>query len=75
MKTKTKILKSSCNYLDEDIPGEIDFSNGSKNPFAKQKKISVELEPDVAEVFSNSQEVNSALRIIIKSAKRITAAL
>ena len=73
MKTKVKILDTPCDYLDEDMPEEIDFSDGKPNPFIKAKKVRVELDPDTALVFKNSDEVNNALRVLIKSAKRIKA--
>jgi hypothetical protein len=73
MKTKVNILDTPCEYLDEDIPEEIDFSNGKPNPFYKAKKVKIELAPDTAEFFKNSDEVNNALRVLILSAKRIKA--
>jgi len=71
MKTKVKILDTPCDYLDEDMPEEIDFSDGKPNPFIKQKKVKIELAPDVAQIFSNSDEVNNALRILMQSARKI----
>lgn len=73
MKTKVNKLDTPCDYLDEDIPEEIDFSNGKPNPFVKYKKVKVELEPDTAQFFKNSDEVNNALRVLIRSAKKIKA--
>ncbi|OGU12730.1 MAG: hypothetical protein A2X61_10070 [Ignavibacteria bacterium GWB2_35_12] len=75
MKNEVKILDTPCDYLDEDIPKEIDFSDGNPNPFVQRKKVKVELEPDVADVFSNSNEVNNALRVLMRSAKKIKALL
>jgi len=75
MKTKVKILESNCDYLDEDIPDEIDFSKGKPNPYAKHNTIQVELAPDVAQVFTNSEKVNNALRLIMQSARSIQAML
>lgn len=65
MKTKIKIIDSECDYLDEDLPEEIDFSTGKQNPYSINKKVLVELDPDIAKVFKNSKEVNRALRGII----------
>lgn len=65
MKTKIKIIDSECDYLDEDMPEEIDFSDGKPNPYSNIKKVIVELDPDIAKVFKNSKEVNRALRGII----------
>lgn len=70
MKSKIKILDSPCDYLDEDIPEEIDFSNGKPNPFFKAKKVMVELAPDIAQIFRNSDEVNNALRVLISAIPR-----
>jgi hypothetical protein len=67
MKTKVKILDTPCDYIDEDIPEEIDFSDGKPNPFYKAKKVIVEIEPDIANVFRNSNEVNNALRVLISA--------
>jgi hypothetical protein len=75
MKTKVKILDTPCDYLDEDIPEEIDFSNGKSNPFFKTQKVVVELAPDIARIFKNSEEVNNALRILITAIPRRRATI
>lgn len=75
MKAKVKILNTKCDYLEEEIPKEIDFSDGKPNPYAKNRKIKVELAPDVAQVFTNSEKVNSALRLLLQSARQIQAML
>lgn len=67
MRTKVDILDTPCDYLDEDMPDEINFSDGKPNPFAKDKKVIVELAPDIAQVFRNSDEVNNALRVFISA--------
>ena len=67
MRAKVKILDTPCDYLDEDMPDEIDFSEGKPNPFAIDKKVIVELAPDIAQVFRNSDEVNNALRVFISA--------
>ena len=67
MKTKVKILETPCDYIDEDIPAEIDFSKGKPNPFLKHKKVIAEIEPDIAHFFRNSNVVNNALRILISA--------
>lgn len=74
MKTKVKIIENECDYLDEDIPKEIDFSNGKPNPFSASKKVIVEIAPDIAKIFRNSEEVNNALRIIISAIPKETMA-
>jgi hypothetical protein len=75
LKTKVKILDTPCDYLDEEMPAEIDFSNGKPNPYVKRSKLKIELAPDVAQIFSNSEEVNNALRILMQSARRIQSLL
>ncbi len=70
MKTKVRVLEMPCDYLDEDIPAEIDFSNGKPNPFIIGKKAIVELELHIANVFRNSNEVNNVLRVLISAIPR-----
>ncbi len=71
MKTKYKILDSTCDYLEEDMPDEIDFSDGTSNPFLNKEVINIELEPDIARYFKTSKEVNNALRTFIHSNPKI----
>ena len=55
--------------IEEDLLPEynFDYSKARRNRFAASidKTITVKLEPDVAEVFKNAEEVNKALRAII----------
>ncbi|HPI21243.1 MAG TPA: hypothetical protein PKY56_12820 [Candidatus Kapabacteria bacterium] len=67
MKTKYKILDSPCDYLEEDIPEEIDFSDGIPNPFCSNETINIELDSDIARYFKTSKEVNRVLRAVIHS--------
>jgi len=50
---------------------EYDFSNGLPNPYVQrfQELNLVSLDPDVATAFPDSQSVNEALRLLIKTAK------
>ncbi len=75
MKTKINIIEEHCDYLDEDLNDEIDFSNGIPNPYYNSNKVNIELAPDIAFYFKSSAEVNNALRILIHSAKRINTVL
>ena len=65
-KTENTIIEA-----DEDtmLPEyEIDYTNLRPNPFFKRipvRKI-IELEPDVASIFSTQEEVNTALRFLMK---------
>jgi hypothetical protein len=68
---------------DDGMRAEYDFSNGVRGKHAaayakgievrvdgEPRVVMVTLDPDVAAVFSNSQSVNDALRLLIKVAKR-----
>ena len=68
---------------DDEMRAECDFSNGVRGRHAaayakgievrvdgEPRVVMVTLDPDVAAVFSNSQSVNDALRLLIKVAKR-----
>ena len=49
-----------------EMPAEIDFSGGERGRYAKRFAEGtnlVMLEPDVAEVFPDSESVNAALRV------------
>ncbi len=70
-------MKKNGKYeLDDDLRPEYDFSKLKKvgrGIYAKrfrEKTNIVLLEPDVAKVFSNAEEVNNALRVLIKVAKK-----
>jgi hypothetical protein len=52
---------------------EYDFSGGVRGKFYKEYMKGtnvVLLDPDVADVFTNSQAVNEALRVLVQLAKR-----
>jgi len=56
-----------------EIETEYDFSQGQRGRYAKRFEEGtnvVVLDPDVAEVFHNSEEVNEALRAIARIVKR-----
>ena len=68
---------------DDGMRAEYDFSNGVRGKHAAAyakgievrvdgapRVVKVTFDPDVAAVFSNSQSVNDALRLLIKVAKR-----
>ena len=57
----------------DDMRPEYDFSGGVRGKFYKEYMRGtnvVVLDPDVAEVFPNSQAVNDALRVLAQLAKR-----
>jgi hypothetical protein len=54
----------------------IDYSKARPNRFAKgiaKGSLVVVLEPDVAEVFPDSESVNTALRLLVKVADKSTS--
>ena len=54
---------------DDDMLAEYDFSNGVRGKYVNRFKEGsniVVLSPDVAEVFTDSESVNEALRTLIK---------
>lgn len=55
---------------DAEMPAEIDFSGGERGRYAKRFAEGtnlVMLEPDVAEVFPDSESVNAALRVVLRA--------
>ncbi|MBM2813666.1 MAG: hypothetical protein HW421_428 [Ignavibacteria bacterium] len=77
MKTKTEfinnheitIIQEPSIDLNDDIADEIeiDLSSIRRNPYIKnQNKRTIELEPDIAQYFKNSKQVNKFLRKHIK---------
>ena len=53
-----------------DIPAEVDFSNGVRGKYARQlmrKTIYVPLDEDVSRAFPTREEVNAALRTVMKA--------
>ena len=60
----------------DDIPAEVDFSQGKRGKYAgrvKQNVIYIPLEEDVQQVFQTAEQVNSALRMLIKTASAATS--
>lgn len=58
-----------------EMKAEYDFSGGARGSYAKRFAEGaniVVLDPDVAEVFRTSAEVNDALRLLARIAKRRT---
>ena len=58
---------------DPDMLDEYDFSKGVRGKYARRFEEGsnvVVLSPDVAEVFTDSESVNEALRTLIKVAKK-----
>jgi hypothetical protein len=71
---KTGASKPTSNESDDTLPEyEFDYSKARLNRFAsriEKEDISVSLDPDVAEVFTNSESVNAVLRALIETMPR-----
>ena len=69
----TQESKDNINTLnDPDMLPEYDFSGGTRGKYARKFKEGtnvVALEPDVYEVFPDSESVNEALRALIRVSK------
>ncbi|MFL6213251.1 MAG: hypothetical protein ACJ74J_05075 [Blastocatellia bacterium] len=64
--------QSNSSEPKEEMRAEYDFSGGVRGKYYKQyteRTNVVLLEPDVAEVFRDSESVNQALRVLIEIAK------
>jgi hypothetical protein len=64
--------RSNSSEPKEEMRAEYDFSGGVRGKYYKQYTEGtnvVLLEPDVAEVFKDSESVNQALRVLINIAK------
>lgn len=64
--------QSNSSEPNEEMREEYDFSGGVRGKYYKQYMEgtnAVLLEPDVAEVFRDSESVNQALRVLINIAK------
>ena len=64
--------QSNSSEPKEEMRAEYDFSGGVRGKYYKQYTEGtnvVLLEPDVAEVFRDSESVNQALRVLIEIAK------
>ncbi|HVR41527.1 MAG TPA: hypothetical protein VMU84_20700 [Thermoanaerobaculia bacterium] len=66
-------MKKTSPAVDDDpLDHEIDFSNARRNPFArdfyKSKNLRV-LDPDLLEIFPDSDSVNDVLHMIVRAAQ------
>ena len=56
--------------LEFEMKDEYDFSKGHPNPYsarAKSQANLVSIEPDLLTIFSDSEAVNEALRLVVKA--------
>ena len=66
-------MNPSKPLVDDDIRPEYDFSAGVRGKHHEQYKTGTNvifLDPDVAEVFKDSESVNRALRLLLDLAKK-----
>lgn len=62
---------------DDEMSNEYDFSHAVRGKYAKrfpQDVVMVTLAPDVAEAFPDADAVNEALRLLLKTAKKVVQA-
>lgn len=65
-------MRKDPEKVDVDMEPEYDFGGGERGKYARRFKAGtnvVALEPDVYEVFPDSESVNEALRALIKVAR------
>ena len=65
-------MSQSNKESNEDMKAEYDFSRGVRGKYYKQYQQGtnvVLLDPDIAEVFRDSESVNRALRVLIEIAR------
>jgi hypothetical protein len=71
---KTGTFKPDKKEPDDMLPEyEFDYTKSRPNRFAKQKHkvdLTITLDPDVAEVFKDSESVNAVLRALIENMPR-----
>jgi hypothetical protein len=66
-------MKKAKQTSEPDMLDEYDFSKGARGKYVQRFEVGsniVVLSPDVAEVFSDSESVNEALRALIRIAQR-----
>ena len=63
MNQEVNIIEGPCDYLDDDIPEEIDFSD-AKFYHPREKLTVVEIDPDVYKFFGSPAKINHILKSI-----------
>jgi hypothetical protein len=66
MKKKVNIIDTPCDYLDDDIQKEYDFSNAKFYNFRENRTV-VEIEPEVFKFFGSTAKINHILKSIKES--------
>jgi hypothetical protein len=70
---REKLMKKESKSIKEEILAEYDFTKGVRGKYTQEFQQGtniVVLSPDVAEVFTDSEAVNEALRMLIQIARR-----
>jgi len=69
---KITIIDEPCDYLDDELPEEIDFSKLKRveNPFMN-RQYSVVLDQDIAKHFRSAKQLNQFLRLQLKALWKI----
>ncbi len=70
-KKKITILDETCDDINDELPDEIDFSKLKRVENPLRRPITITLEPDVAEHFKSSKQLNQFLRLQIRSFEKI----
>ncbi|MCX6156008.1 MAG: hypothetical protein NT007_17815 [Candidatus Kapabacteria bacterium] len=63
MKQEVNIIEGPCDYLEEDIQPEYDFTN-AQFYHLRDKPAMVEIEPEVFEYFGSAAKINHILKSI-----------
>ena len=63
MKQEVNIIEEPCDYLEDDIKKEYDFSNAKFYNFRDNKTV-VEIEPEVYKFFGSPAKINHILKSI-----------
>ena len=68
-------MDSSSELFEDDLLPEyrFDYSKGKPNPYANRVKVTrmIQLDVDVAEVFTSADSVNTALRALITAMPKV----
>ena len=66
MKKEINIIEEPCDYLDDDIEKEYDFSNAKFYNFRDNRTV-VEIEPDLYKYFGSAAKIINILKSIRES--------
>ncbi len=63
MKTEINIIEEKCDYLDDEIKEEYDFSDAKYYNFQNQNAV-IEIDPELLSFFGSSAKINNLLKSI-----------